>query len=81
MKNRIIIILIFIAIFISGTILIFTIPSTVQNTYSLTTQTEDGVTIYFNVFEPRKDLIKQLMGMLRKKQLLLDMGIVQIKKC
>jgi len=52
-KKRIVLICVFLSIFIIGTILIFTIPFSVKSTYGLSTRTDDGVTISFNVFEPR----------------------------
>ncbi|MFX0098610.1 MAG: alpha/beta hydrolase, partial [Candidatus Hodarchaeota archaeon] len=45
--------ILFLSLFILGTILIFTTPNCVKSTYGLKTTTQDGVTIYFNVFEPR----------------------------
>ena len=39
-------------IFTIGTIFMFTTPPSVKASYGLTTQTEDGVSISFNVFEP-----------------------------
>ncbi len=43
---------IFFSLFILGTILIFITPTSVKVTYGLTAQTDDDVTIYFNVYEP-----------------------------
>ncbi len=40
------------SLFIIGTILIFTIPVSVKATYGQTVTTDDGVIIYFNVYEP-----------------------------
>jgi len=54
LKRRTISTVVFLAIFIIGTALIFTVPINVKSTYGLTTQTKDGVTISFNVFEPRE---------------------------
>jgi len=51
-KKRIALIGIFLAIFTIGTVLIFITPLSVKSTYGLSTQTSDGVTISFNVFEP-----------------------------
>jgi pimeloyl-ACP methyl ester carboxylesterase len=51
-KKRELSIIIFSLLFIFGTILIFTIPTGIKSTYFLTTQTEDGEIISFNVFEP-----------------------------
>ena len=52
-KKRIILICLFLSIFIIGTVFIFITPLSVKSTYGLTTQTDDGVTISFNVFEPQ----------------------------
>ena len=51
-KKRIALICIFLFIFVIGTIFIFVVPLSVKSTYGLSTQTDDGVTISFNVFEP-----------------------------
>ena len=51
-KKRIILILAFLSIFILGTFLIFTTPSSIKVTYGKTIETKDGETISFNVFEP-----------------------------
>jgi len=51
-KKRIALICIFLVIFVIGTIFIFVVPLSVKSTYGLSTQTDDGVTISFNVFEP-----------------------------
>ena len=51
-KKRIALIGIFLAIFTIGTIFIFITPLSVKSTYGLSTQTSDGVTISFNIFEP-----------------------------
>ncbi len=50
--KRFVIILAFLAIFVAGTILIFTTPMNVKITYSQSVETKDGVQISFNVFEP-----------------------------
>ena len=50
-KNKFFIIL-FLSMFLLGTFLIFTTPSSIKVRYGLTTETKDGVTISFNVFEP-----------------------------
>lgn len=52
-KKKIILICICSTIFIIGTIFIFITPFSVKSTYALTTTTNDGVTIAFNVFEPQ----------------------------
>ena len=51
-KKRIALICIFLFIFVIGTIFIFVVPLSIKSTYGLSTQTDDGVTISFNVFEP-----------------------------
>jgi pimeloyl-ACP methyl ester carboxylesterase len=51
-KKRIALLCIFLAIFTVGTVFIFITPLSVKSTYGLSTQTSDGVTISFNVFEP-----------------------------
>ncbi|MHA1241050.1 MAG: alpha/beta hydrolase [Promethearchaeota archaeon] len=51
-KKRVALICIFLAIFTIGTVFIFITPLSVKSTYGLSTQTSDGVTISFNVFEP-----------------------------
>jgi len=45
-------IILFLSMFLVGTLLIFTTPSSIKVRYGLTTETKDGVTISFNVFEP-----------------------------
>jgi len=52
-KKRLFLLGFFTIMFVTGTILIFTTPQNIKITYGLTTQTEDGVTIVFNVFEPK----------------------------
>ena len=52
-KKQSIWIVIFLSIYIIGTVLIFTVPFSVKSTYGRTTLTDDGVTIVFNVFEPQ----------------------------
>ena len=51
-KKRLILIFIFLSIFILGTFLIFTTPSSIKVSYGKTVETKDGETISFNVFEP-----------------------------
>jgi len=51
-KKRVVLISIFLAIFTVGTVFIFITPLSVKSTYGKFTQTSDGVTISFNVFEP-----------------------------
>ncbi|TFG14371.1 MAG: alpha/beta hydrolase [Promethearchaeota archaeon] len=52
-KKRLIIIFVFLGIFVIGTIFMFITPFSVKSTYGLTTTTDDGVIISFNVFEPQ----------------------------
>ncbi len=65
---------IFLLMFIGGTILIFNVPFSIKITYSLTTKTEDGTLIAFNVFEPRTDGIKKAViighGIMASKEFL-----------
>ena len=53
-RKKLILITVFLTVFIIGTVLILTIPFDVKSTYGQTVQTTDGVTISFNVFEPRR---------------------------
>ena len=53
-KKQAIMIIFFLSMYIVGTVLIFTVPFSVKSTYGLSTITDDGVTIAFNVFEPRE---------------------------
>jgi pimeloyl-ACP methyl ester carboxylesterase len=80
LKKRAILTLVFLAIFITGTALIFTIPISVKSTYGLTTQTKDGVTISFNVFEPREDLYKMYNGDAKKKAVIIGHGYMANKE-
>ena len=50
--KRLTLIAVFLSIFAVGSILMNTTPASVKATYGLTTQTDDGVTISFNIFEP-----------------------------
>jgi alpha/beta superfamily hydrolase len=51
-KRKILLFCLFLGLFVVGTIFMFSIPFSVKSTYGLTTTTDDGVTISFNVFEP-----------------------------
>ena len=51
-KKRITLLCFFLAIFTIGTVFIFITPLSVKSTYGLSTQTSDGVTISYNIFEP-----------------------------
>ncbi|MHA1338287.1 MAG: alpha/beta hydrolase [Promethearchaeota archaeon] len=73
-KHRnLIISLLFLFMFIIGTILIFTIPSKVKITYGLNTKTEDGITVSFNVFEP-------IGGDKKKKAIIIAHGAMASKE-
>jgi dienelactone hydrolase len=72
-KKRISLICVFLLIFIIGTILIFITPTSIKVTYGLTTQTDDGVTIAFNVFEPQS-------GGTNKKAVIIGHGIYANKE-
>ena len=50
--KRLTLIAVFLSIFAIGSILMFTTPASVKATYGLTAQTDDCVSISFNVFEP-----------------------------
>ncbi len=50
--KRLTLITVFLSIFAFGSILMFTTPASVKATYGLTAQTDDGVLVSFNVFEP-----------------------------
>jgi pimeloyl-ACP methyl ester carboxylesterase len=54
-KKRVLLICIFLAIFTVGTVFIFITPTSVKSTYGKSTQTSDGVTISYNIFEPTSD--------------------------
>ncbi|MGV9173873.1 MAG: alpha/beta hydrolase [Promethearchaeia archaeon] len=73
-KKQIIIVLVFLGIFIVGTILIFNIPSTIKITYGKTVQTGDGETIAFNVFEPKTSDEK------KKKAVIIGHGVMVNKE-
>jgi len=51
-KKRIILISIFLSIFILGTFLIFSTPSSIKVRYNLTVETSDNEQISFNLYEP-----------------------------
>jgi len=51
-NKRTILIFSFLLLFIIGTVLIILTPLSVKSSYYLTTQTSDGETISFNIFEP-----------------------------
>ncbi|MFX1388475.1 MAG: alpha/beta hydrolase [Promethearchaeota archaeon] len=72
-KKRIILLISFLTIFVIGTVLIFITPISVKATYNQTVQTTDGVTISFNVFEPRT-------GGSNKKAVILGHGVMSNKE-
>jgi len=72
-KKRIALICIFLAIFTVGTVFIFITPLSVKSTYGLSTQTSDGVTISFNVFEPSN-------GGLNKPVIIIGHGVMVNKE-
>ena len=53
-KRGILLFCLFLGLFVVGTIFMFLTPFSVKSTYGLTTTTDDGVIISFNVFEPVK---------------------------
>ncbi|NVM37430.1 MAG: alpha/beta fold hydrolase [Candidatus Lokiarchaeota archaeon] len=73
-KKRVILILFFLSVFITGTVLIFTVPLSVKSTYGLTTRTSDGVTISFNVFEPQESLYQKYNDNNNKKAIIIGHG-------
>ncbi|MHA1336520.1 MAG: alpha/beta hydrolase, partial [Promethearchaeota archaeon] len=60
-------------LYILGSILIFTTPSGIKISYNLKTQTKDGETISFNVFEPKN-------GEDKKKVIIIGHGIIVNKE-
>jgi len=72
-KKRIVLICIFLAIFTIGTVFIFITPLSVKSTYGIPTQTSDGVTISFNVFEPSN-------GGLNKPAIIIGHGVMVNKE-
>jgi len=58
-KKRGLFVGIFLSIFALGTILIFLIPTSIKITSNLSTRTEDGVNISFNVIEPNNGVEKK----------------------
>jgi len=78
--KRIILILCFLSVFVIGTFLIFTVPFSVKTTYGRTTQTTDGVTIAFNVFEPQENLYQKYNGNNDKKAIIIGHGYMANKE-
>jgi len=79
-KRRIILISLFLTLFVIGTVLIFITPIGIKSTYGKTVKTTDGVTISFNVFEPRiestdKKAIILGHGVMSNKEMLKDFAI------
>ena len=72
-KKRIALICVFLAIFTIGTVFIFITPLSVKSTYGLSTETSDGVTISFNVFEPSS-------GGLNKPAIIIGHGVMVNKE-
>jgi dienelactone hydrolase len=72
-RKKIFFITLFLTIFIVGTVLILIIPIGVKSTYGQTVQTTDGITISFNVFEPRRPGTN-------KKAVILGHGIMSNKE-
>ncbi len=72
-RKKIMSIALFLTIFITGTVLILIVPIGVKSTYGKTVQTDDGVTISFNVFEPKR-------SGLNKKAVILGHGVMSNKE-
>jgi len=72
-KKRIILITLFLLTFIIGTVLIFITPIGIKSTYGKTVKTSDGVTVSFNVFEPKN-------GGSDKKAIILGHGVMSNKE-
>ncbi len=67
--SRIVITSIFLSLFILGTVLIFTTPSSVKITYGLVAETEDNERVAFNLFEPQN-------GNEEKKAVIIGHGVM-----
>ncbi|MFX1454348.1 MAG: alpha/beta hydrolase [Promethearchaeota archaeon] len=72
-RKRILFIVVFLAIFIIGSVLILIVPFGVKSTYGQTVQTSDGISIAFNVFEPNR-------GGTNKKAIILGHGVMSNKE-
>ncbi|MFW9992209.1 MAG: alpha/beta hydrolase [Candidatus Odinarchaeota archaeon] len=70
----------FLLLFIFSTVLIFITPASVKITYGLTVQSEDGVTVSFNVFEPRPDLYDAFNSGTQKKAIIIGHGFMANKE-
>jgi len=79
-KKIMILVIFFLSVFIIGTVLIFTVPFSVKSTYGLTTQTTDGVTISFNVFEPKENVYQKFNGATKKKAVIIGHGFMANKE-
>ena len=79
-KTQIVLISVFLSVFIAGTMLIFTVPFSVKSTYGLSTETSDGVTISFNVFEPQENLYQIKNGINPKKAIIIGHGYMANKE-
>lgn len=74
--KRIIITCSFLSMFVLGTILIFTVPTSVKITYGLNTQTTDGEIISFNIFEPQQNFYEACNGETKKKAIIIGHGVM-----
>ncbi|MFX0057916.1 MAG: alpha/beta fold hydrolase [Candidatus Hodarchaeota archaeon] len=79
-RKKLFLLTIFFSVFIIGTVLIFTVPFSVKSTYGLRTQTTDGVTISFNVFEPQETLYQKFNGNNKKKAVIIGHGYMANKE-
>src|SRR5271157_4377 len=52
-RKRLFAVVFFAALFLAGSVAFYGTPLSVQRTYNLVAQTSDGVSIYFDVYEPR----------------------------
>ncbi|MFO8019784.1 MAG: alpha/beta hydrolase [Promethearchaeia archaeon] len=73
-KKQITFVLLFLGMFIVGTVLIFHVPMTIKITYGNSVQTDDGETISFNVFEPKTSDEK------KKKAVIIGHGVMVNKE-
>ncbi|MHA2397616.1 MAG: serine aminopeptidase domain-containing protein [Promethearchaeota archaeon] len=72
-RKRIFLLGLFLAIFVIGTVLIFITPLGIKSTYGQTVRTNDGETIVFNVFEPKR-------GGVGKTAIILGHGVMSNKE-
>ncbi|MGQ4876373.1 MAG: alpha/beta hydrolase [Promethearchaeia archaeon] len=73
-NRKLISLIIFLLLFLIGTLLIFLIPGSVKITYNLNIKTKDGTTIVFNVYEPNNNEKKN------KAAVILGHGIMDSKE-